>query len=234
MFWIKKRKQVKLTFHTHRQSLIKLFPPSIGMKNLPDWFHNNDKSASYPNINKCSGLNELYKKAINIPLWSDINFSYSSNGILDIRMPGVPPEMIYEYVTHHNEEQYNNAFKDSYHFKLMNPWLITSDSLVPFLMIDSTWNRSRFDQYTVLPGMVEFKYQTGAHINCFIHPTKHQQTLKLQGGNPICQLVPLEDVDIKIEYKKVSMEEWRDLLPNVWTDDNLYRKSKKMMEKNNV
>lgn len=226
MFW-KKRKKVKLTFYNRKQKLIDLLPPTQGLKNVPSWWKQKSSDIS---ITSCPGVTELYKRAITIPLWIDHEIEFDYDNIYNVNIPGTSPDAVYQYVTAHHPEQYNNAFKDYHHVKLINPWLIETDTLLPFLMIDATWNRASFEEYTIPPGMLEFKYQHSCHINIFLHKSNNTKKLKFNFGTKFVHLIPLEDVDIDIEYKKIDNEKFIDLMPLVVTEKHNYQKLRNLAE----
>jgi hypothetical protein len=225
MFW--KKNKNTLTFNNRRQQLIDLLPPTQGMKNVPLWWKN--KPGITPHITSCPGITELYKRAITIPLWVDYEIEYDEN-FLNITVPGVDQHNLYQYVVGHHPDQYNNAFSDCYHIKLINPWLIEATELTTFLMIDATWNRDTLDDYTITPGMLEFKYQHACHINIFLHKSKSVKKIKFNAGSKFVQLIPLDKRDFKIVYKKIDSEKFLDLMPLVLSEEHNYQKIRKMAE----
>jgi hypothetical protein len=227
MFW-KKQKSI-ITFNNRRQKLIDLLPPTTGIKNAPTWWK--IKSNFKPHITSCPGIIELYKKSITIPLWVDYEIEYN-NEFMDIKVPGAGAYNIHEYVTGHDPNQYNNAFSDYYHIKLINPWLIETKELIPFLMIDATWNRENFDDYTIPPGILEFKHQHSCHINIFLRKSKDTKKIKFSAGSKFTHLVPLEDYNFEIKYKKIDIEQFLDLMPLTIAEDNNYYKIRKIAEDN--
>ena len=227
MFW-KKRKKVKLTFYNRKQQLIDLLPPTQGLKNnVPSWWKRKTQEI---NITSCPGVTELYKRSISVPLWIDYEIEYDSNNIYNISVPGVPSDQVYHYITAHHPDQYNNAFDNCYHIKLMNPWLIETDKMVPFLMIDASWNRESLHDYTIPSGILEFKYQHSCHINIFLHKPTSTKKLKFNVGTRMIHLIPLEDVDLDIEYKKIDNEKFIDLMPLVVTEKHNYQKLRNLAE----
>lgn len=225
-FW-KKRKKVKLTFYTRRQKLIDILPPTAGMKNVPLWWKKKTQTVS---ITSCPGLIELYKRAISVPLWTDHEIEFDQHRIINVDIPGADPNSIYQYVTAHHPDQYNNAFNDYHHIKLINPWLVETDKMIPFLMTDAMWNRSSFGGYTIPPGVIEFKYQHACHVNIFLHKSTDVNRVKLNFATPIIYLIPLEDVDFDIEYKKIDNEKFLDLMPLTVTHNRNYQKIKDLLE----
>jgi hypothetical protein len=213
--FFKKRKKVTLTFNTVAHPLIDLFPPTIGMKNVPSWWSDVSKNQAkvdvsdyMPTITSCPGITDLFKRAITVPLWMDFEIKYGRGGIQNISAPGASPETMDQLISIHHPGQWKGAFPGAQHLKLLCPWNIESDIMVPFLMVESTWHKNELSKYTIPPGVIEFKYQHGCHVNMFLHPTTNPtETLRLDAGMKFIHLVPLEDVDIEIKYKKITGEQ---------------------------
>jgi len=78
-----------------------------------------------------------------------------------------------EFITEHPPEQYQGFLDDSYqHIKLSNPWALKTNKFVEFIWTDPTWSRSNLFDYSVLPGVVDYRYQQDAHINLFFQYLK--------------------------------------------------------------
>ena len=233
----KKTKTVKLTFHTHQtQQLIDLFSPKLAGQLTPDWFKSLKVSQNelIPNMNSCPGVVSLFKNSINIPLWADHRITYNNDKIINVDIPGIPKGEEYHFLQQHHPDQWNRAFKNSCHVKLMSPWLVTTNSDVPFLMHDATWhNDKQVGEYNIVPGELDFRYQSGTAINMFLPPTHGDKQLTLEAGTVIAYLTPLQnDVKVIVETKWVTEEEWRRLLKHQFTFSGIYRKTKKWLERN--
>ena len=58
----------------------------------------------------------------------------------------------------------------------------------------------------------------------FLSPSSNQKTLLLEAGDPIVYLTPLDDVDLEINVKEVSTDEWQRLLNYQFSFKNNYKK----------
>ena len=236
----KKEKKVKLTFHTYQtQQLIDMFPPKLAGQSAPDWFKNLkvSKNTLFPNMNSCPGMVDLFKNTINIPLWQDIRIKYDNGSIQDVDVPGVPKGEEIHFVQQHMPVQWNQAFKGYTHVKLMSPWLVTAEGPyrdTPFLMHDPSWhNTTQLGQFNLLPGELNFAYQSATAVNMFLQPSIGPSEITLEAGNIIAYLTPLQhDVKVELEVKWVTEEEWRRLLKHQFTFDGFYRKTKKWLSRN--
>jgi len=230
-----KRKKVKLTFHTSgTQQLVDMFSANNGHKLMPDWARSLGKSTNENilNMNTCPGFVDLLKKSVALPLWMDHRITYQGSQLLDVQLPGVSDKEILKFVQQHHSSQWGNAFKQSSHVKLMSPWLVTCDSDLEWLMHDPTWHKNNsMGQYTLTPGLLNFKYQSGTAVNMFLTPSEKPNTITLEAGTIIAYLTPLADVDIEIECKRVSDDEWYSLLKHQFTFTNMYNKTKKFLNR---
>ena len=233
----KKEKKVKLTFHTyHPKQMIDMFPPKLAGQSTPDWFKTLkvSKDTLFPNMNSCPGMVDLFKNTVNIPLWQDLRIKYDNGSITDVDIPGVPKGEEVHFVQQHMPQQWNQSFKGYTHVKLMSPWLVTAEGPyrdTPFLMHNPSWhNTEQLGKFNLLPGEVNFAYQSGTHINMFLQPSLGSAEITLNAGNVIAYLTPLQhDVKIELETKWIPEEEWRSLMKHHFTFDGFYRKTKKWL-----
>ena len=224
----KKDTATHLIFHTSGSKQKRdLFSPQEGMKLLPDWFKTIDRNQEYPTLATCPGFIELFKKSINIPLWSDIKITYKGNQLTDVQMPGIG-QMSREFIQVHTPDQWGDGFKNSLHIKLMSPWHITSNKDTPFLMHDAVWHKEHIDGYNVLPGVMEFKYQHASHINIMLPNSSIEKTLMLKAGTIIAHLTPLSDTKLSIESKLISQEKWMGLQNYISSFKTPYATAKKI------
>jgi hypothetical protein len=200
------------------------------MKLLPDWFKTIDRSQKGATLATCPGFIDLFKTSINIPLWSDISITYKDNNILNVQMPGIG-QVTREQIQVHGSEQWGNGFKNSLHIKIMNPWQVTSNIATPFLMHDAVWHKDTINDYNVLPGVIEFKYQHASHINIMLPMTPKEKTINLKAGTIIAHLTPMVDTNLTIESKLVSHEEWLGLQNYISSFKTPYAIAKKIGEK---
>jgi hypothetical protein len=235
----KKEKKVKLTFHTyHTKQLIDMFSPKLAGQLVPEWFKTLkvSKNKLFPNMNSCPGMVDLFKNTINIPLWQDFHIKYDKGQVIDVDVPGVPKGNEQHFIQQHHPDQWNGAFKGYTHVKLMSPWLVTAEGPyrdIPFLLHAPSWHHTeQLGMFNVLPGELNFAYQSATAINMFLQPTLGPAEITLEAGNIIAYLTPLQhDVKIEIETKWVTEEEWRSLMKHHFTFDGFYRKTKKWLDR---
>lgn len=226
-----KNKSTELTFYTTGNRQIKeLFSPQESMKLLPDWFKTINKNEKYPTLKSCPGFVDLFKKSISIPLWNDIRITYQDS-IINIEIPGTPSDIVHHFVTQHPPMQWGAGFKNSIHLKLMSPWHIICNNTTPFMMQDAVWHKEHMEEFSVLPGTLDFKYQHSSHINIMIPRSKIKKTTTLKAGTVIAYLTPMIDTNVDIKTKLVTDEEWRGMQHYVFSFSGVYHAAKKIGEK---
>ena len=119
----------------------------------------------------------------------------------------------------------------------MSPWLVTAEGPcrdIPFLMHNPSWHHTeQLGRFNLLPGELNFAYQSATAVNMFIAPSLGPSEITLEAGNVIAYLTPLQhDVKIELETKWVPEEEWRSLMKHHFTFDGFYRKTKKWLDRN--
>ena len=166
----------------------------------------------------------------------DYKITYEKSIILDVECPGANSNgNIQEHIQQHTPNQWNFAYKDSCHVKLMSPWLVKSDTDIDFMMHDPTWHKEKqMGMYTLVPGIVNFKYQPSTAINMFLTPSEKSKTIELEAGAPMAYLTPLGNVNLKIKTELISHERWNQMLKHRFSFTNLAQKTKKfIMRRNN-
>lgn len=237
MFLFKRKtNKLKLTCSPLNPHIIDYFPIEYSRKIHPKWFKDmpayKDVGAPtrMPTTKMCPGLQHLFNAGITIPLWYDHVIERLENGaVKGIRCPA--NTKTFEV---HNEEQWTGAFPGWHHIKLLSPWFIVADRPVSFLAIAPTWHQKNPGEYVIAPGMLEFKYQHGSHVQMFLPPVTNNEAkeIKLEAGTPMLHLVPTEDVDIELEFKNMDDTFYKKYVERFnWTFENLYRKSRSVLEK---
>jgi hypothetical protein len=234
LFW-KKSPKVKVRCYSPWPQLIDLFPVEETKKFTPQWFKNVDPYVNYnrvsgPTIKVCPGFNDLYKRGFVVPLWEDYKIKWSNSGLMDVVTPN---NRKIELQDTHPVEARGGAFKGWTHVKLHNVWMFETDRVVPFMLIDTTWNREDHQNFIVPPGVVEFKYQHALNINMFLPPLPFNQTkeIEIAAGTPMIQLVPLEPVDLEIECIPADDKKLDQLRLYRWTFNGVYLKTKKYLQR---
>ena len=209
MFFIKRSKIVVDCF-THSLNAYDLFPIAKATEYYPDWWKATPNSHLVDNlfhkatIKSCSGLIEYYKSGYTLPLWTDINFDID-NGVY--RWVPADGETKIDIHPIHEIDKYIKSTEYG-HVKINSPWAFKSKSDINWLYSDLYWNHSPIENYSLPPGVVNYKYQHTTHINLFL-PLKENKRFCLTAGNPMVYLLPLSEKEIYFDDNKSNENiEW--------------------------
>jgi hypothetical protein len=233
-----KRKNNKLQLRCYplNPHLVEYFPIEHSKKLQPKWFKEIPPykevgaPTRMPTTKMCPGLQHLFTAGITIPLWYDHVIERLENGtVKGVKCPA-------NTRTHetHNPDQWTGAFPGWTHLKLLSPWFIVADRPVPFMAIAPTWHQENPGEYIIAPGMLEFKYQHGSHIQMFLPPATDNRAseIKLEAGTPMLHLIPTEDVEIELKIEEMNDHIYKKHVEKFnWTFENLYRRSRSVLEK---
>ena len=101
------------------------------------------------------------------------------------------------------------------HIKLASPWGIKTKSNINFAFIDPLWNRSNISDYTVLTGVLDFKYQNESNVNIIVPVRSEYKEFKIMAGDPVVQVLPLTESKIDIRCHLVNQQEYEKNVPNI-------------------
>jgi hypothetical protein len=147
----------------------------------------------------CAGMVDTYSRGFMVPLWSALKVAIGEKG---------SGAYHYQYadefsMAHVHGQSQRGAFlpdHDYQHLKLIAPWYIHCDEEVSFYSVQPTWNMSTFVDYSVLSGVLEFKYQNVVNINLMFSRGSAQKMVEIPLGQPLMHIMPLDKrpVEIKI------------------------------------
>lgn len=242
MFWFKKKKTILKCYTTDpfAYSYAKI---DWGKNFLPEWFDNlpvyntNPKGNQSPTLRVCHGFKQLYKNSLIIPSWAHITFNISS---ID-QSPSFDwkANTTFTKIDSHPYCQ-TTGFLDEkrfINFKITSPWHLKCNQPTQFIMSDPIWNRSGITDYSILPGIMDFKYQSGTNILGVLECKEQKRKINFAPGDPLALLTPLIDEDIILEHYLVTSLELEKHLPDLrfGLNDtvNKYATSKKFINKHN-
>lgn len=210
--FIFKKKTLNLDFFTSRPSAHDLFPPDYSNKFIPEWWKKLPQTFEKPGaffptgtIKSCYGFRSYYKQGFMIPLWSDFAIDVAQAGDINTRWKFSDDSI----ASSHPPDQWDAYLSPLYytHIKLHSPWFVTCKDPVDFIVQQPLWNQTEIGNYTLLPGVVDFKYQQSTQINMMVKHLDNRRRFIIPSGTPIIQFVPLTDRKIKIHTHLVSVEE---------------------------
>jgi hypothetical protein len=236
MFFFKKKKIVVDTF-THMNNVYEYFPIDNALKYTPDWWKKlpgtyeevNAFGVKMPTstIKHCEGFIDLYKSGFIIPLWSDLIVSTKDDGAWQYQWADFKAYVIQS----HSERQYSQDLNKYIHLKLQSPWAIKEKTGVKFVWTEPLWN-NLLNTYDIklLPGILDFKYQSSSHVNIFLQ--KKEQSFNINCGTPMVHLIPMSEHNVEIKNHLISTDEYNQLkdLDQPFTFTGKYRKVKKIID----
>lgn len=157
-----------------------------------------------PTMTTCLGFLELYNNSFTLPLWSDLIVKVTPD--LQWASQWSDQEGATTILSH-NPEQYNNNFPDKVHLKISSPWLLNEKEGVRFAWTEPTWHMLKYNPgVTVLPGIVNYKYQNSTHINVLLDARETQQ-YHFEYRQPMVSLIPLTERNVEFKHHLVSPSE---------------------------
>jgi hypothetical protein len=215
MFSILKPK-ITLDLYTWRREIYDTAQPSKSNDFYPAWWKTLEKTKTpqnairpIPTMKVCTGFIDQYSAGIVVPMWSDCNIELPPKGNSDFRWDYA--DNISEAVPHPGWQR--GTFLPDHefaHLKLVSPWLGFCSTDVKWQLLQCAWNTERPHDIIVPPGMLDFKYQNAININAFLRKTDAMRIEEIKFGQPMIQLVPLTEREVKVQCHLISREEWAD------------------------
>ncbi len=235
--FFKKNKELVLNFYTDHNGAYNFFKPKESKHFWPEWWKKLPRiiedDIPRSTMKTCDGFVRLYKNSLIIPLWSDLFVEIYK----DENHQGGYNYQFADQISsavHHNREQFVDFLPGSVHLKIHNPWLITCDEEVNFLIMAPFWNHPNNTNLVICPGMVEFKYQVHCHINTFFLFNGDRSTFTIEAGSPITQIIPITERPVVIKHHLLSRQEMLNLHHRTYSNSffvHNYKRIKKIIQK---
>lgn len=219
-----KKKPIYLDCYTTHNHVYEMFKIESAKKHTPDWFKNlastftNPKSITpIPTAKTCSGVMSFLRSGIVIPMWCDSQFGYTTVNTgysQNIQLVTQFSDQMTQCQVH-VQDQIGLDFMppDTYiHFKVFSPWVFKCSEDIDWLWTQPTYNFKYPDSLTMLPGVIEFKYNSNVFINFSMR--KHNAAggpnqIQIDAGQPLVQLIPITEREVIIRNHLVDMSEWQ-------------------------
>lgn len=162
-------------------------------------------------VKRCPGIANLFQEGYIIPMWADLilDFKPTDNNNFEYRWEYAVSDPTWR-VEVHDSRQYTGLFNnDFFQAKINAPWLIKEKSGIKFLFVEPTYHLQNPNDFTVIPGLLNFKYQNFANINIMtqIH-SPMEKNITIYAGQPMVHLIPLTDKKVDLRVHMVSKNEW--------------------------
>lgn len=174
-------------------------------------------------IKACPGFHDLYGKGFMLENWCDSVFNINDDNISFHYSNGDSPLL-------HTNDQTKPGFTNHYIIKMKSPWVIQCNQDVQFMLVGAEWSHEDYD-FHVLPGIVNFYYQTSSNVFMTIRKNIKQQ-FHIPMGMPLAQFVPLTDKKIRIHNHIVTEDELRTKTYTVTGTSFGWRRTKSLIKRN--
>jgi len=216
MFFLPKKKIV-LHFYTNSPVYSEYAPPEKANNFFPEWWKNLPKTYQEGDIEAstmkgCVGFTDLYSKGFILPMWSSVKISVGEIG---------NPAWHYQYKDKssnagvHSPTQRGSYLPESQyqHLKLVAPWMVHCDEDVEFMFVEPTYNMEELNSFKVLPGVVNFKYQSSINVNLMIPRKSEPHEIEIPFLQPMVHIVPVSnrEVDVKVLYDEEKYKYYSEL-----------------------
>lgn len=220
-----KKKPIYLDCYTAQTHVYDMFKIESAKKHVPDWFKNlpstftDPRSAvPLPTVKTCSGLGNFFKSGYIIPMWCDaqfgltaVNNGFSSGVQLATKFADTTQSQV------HVQQQIGEGFMpDStyIHYKVYSPWVFECSEDIDWAWMQPTYNYKFPDEIVLLPGIIEFKYNTNVFINFSMRQMDRDGSpnlLPIEAGEPLVQLIPLTEREVVVRNHLVDKDHWQQI-----------------------
>jgi hypothetical protein len=241
MFWFKKKKLILKCYTTDpfAYSFAKI---DWGKNFIPEWYNNLPvyntwpNGLDYPTLRVCHGFKQLYKNSLVIPSWAHININIGPNSIDQAPLFYWKTNTTFAKIHSHPSCQTTGFLDENrfINFKIMSPWYLKCNQLIQFIMSDPIWNRAGITDYSILPGILDFKYQSSTNILGILESKEQEREINFSPGDPLVFLTPMTEEDIVLEYHLVTYSELEKYFPDLRVgvpNTNRYATRKKFINK---
>jgi hypothetical protein len=214
VFWFK-RKKIVLDCFTSDIFTYENAKVDYASKFIPKWWKELPQvgsSSNDTNMKYCRGFTELYKNSFIIPFWGTLQIEVNdiSNVSTDIKWFSnfkISHGTNNEPVEYHNRNQFKDFVSDKFtHLKINCPWYFTSKSKTNYMFSDPLWNRSDLTAYSVLPGVVDYKFNNTSNVNIMIELRTEKRIISFFPGDPIAMITPMTEDEIDLRTHLESSE----------------------------
>jgi len=212
-FWFKKKKIVLDCFTTDTFSY-EYCRIDRAIKFYPQWWKDLPSEERNVNMKSCRGLIDLYNNSYVLPFWSTLevkvgdrkekNFQWHITGTYP-EVDGDPSKII---ASHTPNQTLGFANTGNYqHIKIESSWHIRTKSNIKFSYTDPIWHKADLNNYTVLPGIVEYRYNRSTATNIMFEYKPDPYTITLTPGTPMALLTPLTGEGVEWRYHLITPQE---------------------------
>jgi hypothetical protein len=204
-----KRKAIHVDCFTDRKFVFDTAKPDRAGKFYPDWWKKLPRTNTVSHVDRatmkhCRGFLDLYSTGFIMPLWSDFNVHFGSDGSYQWEYAdGVSVAEL------HPQWQRGSFAEDMPNMKLLSPWRFKEKTGVKFFNAQCFWNDGPVNQYHVVPGVIDFKYQNAPHANMLFNTGGEEKNFFMPFGTPLVHYIPVSEKPVVLHHHLVDSQEFQ-------------------------
>lgn len=207
---------ITVDLYTDDKHAYDMFRPDHSKKFIPNWWkklptsrpdthqHIHLDGLEVAGMKTCPAIIGYMKKGFIIPSPASITIQKFMDGKVAF---DILPEK-YSQPLSHTAEDYKDHKPGYQHIKLPLPWRIKTNESIEWIWSQPQWHQKNPLSHWSSPGVIDFKYTHIADYNLFLNSGNR---FSITPGEPVAQLIPLTDKDIKLKYHLVTTEEFHRL-----------------------
>lgn len=214
MFFFKSKKIVVDCF-TDEPGAFEYHPIEKSTSKFPSWWKQLPNHVLEPSnvgiaierstMKACDGFLSLYKNSHVLCAWTDIKLR-TDNSNYYYYFGKAPLNTFHNGIASHNRNQFGPIFDNKIHLKLMSPWYFRQKQSCDFAMMPAIWNDiDNWNNYTIMPGIGNFKFQHSTNINMFVE--KNKTDIFIEAGTPLYHIIPLTEKQVEFVRHLVTPDE---------------------------
>ena len=211
-----KKKDIVLDCFTYNPTVYDNAKINYGSRFLPEWWKDTPRTVgdNHLTIKNCVGLIDFYKSSIVIPSWFEMTLKIHDQDDTD--------NMWYSWLASnssvvtdgsHDKSQFQQfAESNGTNIKLDSPWAFRTKEFVRFTWTQPTWSMRKYiDHISVLPAVVDYKYQHYTNINFFVLNTDQPKEFVIESLSPLVMMHPMTEDNVIIKNHLVDEKEYNRL-----------------------
>jgi len=179
---------------------------------IPEWWKTTPKfQDGQSTIKNCRAFKDYYKYGIGIPSWFEMDVHFFGENDPEGREVSIKYSNNNVDVTKsHSNVQFDKfASHDGKNLKIMSPWGFRTCEDIKFTWTHPTWNtRESFQYMSLLPAVIDFKYQHHVAINFMLVKPQQPTTVTIGPLEPLVIMHPLTEKKVVIKNHLVSEKEY--------------------------
>jgi len=216
MFRTKDKEEIILDCYTYLPYAYEYAQIDYAISYSPNWWKKMPSVSTETKkatVKSCVAILDYFKKGIVIPSWfeMELNVAEKTN---DLWYTWIASNPDVSTDNSHTPDQLDGfAGADGKNIKITSPWKFVTEEEIYFSWTEPSWHlRDLLSYVTVLPGIINFKFQNATEINLFVTNKNSPEKFIIPSLTPLVILHPLTEKRIVIRNHLISKDEWDNML----------------------